>query len=118
MENQETEQHEPRYFSPETRAKLSEAMKRRWALKREQEAHQEERVAAGEQLGKLYSAARELVDDEQAKALIVENISTQQLVAGIKATANMFGTKSTERLTSAFQKLIVEAIGLTYEATE
>jgi hypothetical protein len=114
-ENQSLER-QPKYFSPETREKLSIAMKRRWARQRKakEEEARERALAQVEETAehaimKLYAAAAELVDIDVLKAAIV-NTAPANIICYALAETQVGGTSVQEKLRQVLVNLIAEAI--------
>ncbi|SRR5580765_7766313 len=72
-------------FSEETRAKLSAAMKARWARTRAAKAEHMQSLTAHAPIYPLYEAAAVLVEDEELKAAIVEGVQTSTIVLALEA---------------------------------
>jgi|SRR5580765_2438050 hypothetical protein len=95
--------------SAETRAKLSEAMKARWARERVQRAQRAERLT-GRSLLSLYRAAYELTgDDEELKAIMVDGVTGETLASALDAETSA-GTNlqhnARQRLTARIQEAL------------
>jgi hypothetical protein len=119
MNKTETEkpqlERERKYFSPETREKLSIAMKKRWARQRKAQAEANLRaveaaaVPSQSAIMRLYSTAAELVDVEVLRSAIANTANTHTLCFALSEAQNE-GTSLQTKLREVLVGLIAEAI--------
>jgi|SRR5580765_3209388 hypothetical protein len=103
--------------SAETRAKLSEAMKARWARERVQRAERADRLTEVEEssLIKLYRAAYELTGDHDGlKAAVAGCCTAETLVHALEAETSA-GTNLQHNIRRVLRAKIADAIGANAE---
>lgn len=116
-----------KYFSPDTRRKLSEAMKERWARHRAEEAErlaalqatadaearkkrEEERDAKLPSITELYAAAAAIKDSDTVREAVLHGIETRHIIAAL-AAYNGAGTSTQKRIRDALRHIVLDAIG-------
>lgn len=105
----------PKHFSKETRRKLSESMKRQWAMRREQQAAKD-RLApftngAQPSLINLFAAAIHLSKDggDKVKRAVVDCASGETIVDALEQTKRE-GTSLQKRIREQLTTFIKEAL--------
>jgi hypothetical protein len=96
-------------FSAQTRAKLSAAMKARWARVAAERAERAARESETS-LMSLYAAAAALIEDDELREAIVDCAETRTIVAALEAET-MEGTNLQKRLRNVLIAQIAKAIG-------